>query len=288
MDLSGSGLLLVGPGRAGSALARSWTAAGGLLTAVVGRTRARAEEAARRLGAQKAFAIEEASGFRGDVLVLAVPDDLIAEVAEALVRRVSAPFAYHLSGALAAHELAPLRVACGAIGSLHPLQVFTGAASESWRGVLVAVEGDPAAVTRGQELAQAVGARAHALSGAGKPLYHAGATMAAGGTAALLSFAVRLWERAGLPEEQARTALSQLAAGAARAVGEMPFADAFTGPVARRDLVTIRAHAAALEGTEAAAIYAALAEEVLRRTPGMGREEEVRSELPVAARESGR
>lgn len=217
-----------------------------------------------------------------------MPDDHIAEVAEALVRRVSAQFAYHLSGALAANELAPLRVACGAIGSLHPLQVFTGAAFESWRGVLVAVEGDPAAVARGQELAQAVGARAHALSSAGKPLYHAGAAMAAGGTAALLSFAVRLWERAGLPEEQARTALSQLAAGAARAVGELPFADAFTGPVARRDLVTIRAHAEALEGTEAAAIYAALAEEVLRRTPGMGREEEVRSELPGAARESGR
>ncbi|MBC8647273.1 MAG: NAD(P)-binding domain-containing protein, partial [Thermoanaerobaculia bacterium] len=149
MDLSGSGLLLVGPGRAGSALARSWTAAGGILLAVVGRTRARAEEAGRRLGAKEAVAIEEVSGLRGDVLALAVPDDRIPEVAEALASRVSAPFAYHLSGALAAQELAPLRGACGAIGSLHPLQVFTGAASETWRGVLVAVEGDAAAVARG-------------------------------------------------------------------------------------------------------------------------------------------
>jgi predicted short-subunit dehydrogenase-like oxidoreductase (DUF2520 family) len=286
--LSGSGLVLVGPGRAGSALSRSWIAAGGTLAAVVGRTRSSAEEAKRRLGAREAFGIAERTVARGDVLAVAVADDRIAEVASALAGRVSAPFAYHLSGALSAAELAPLRSGGAAIGSLHPLQVFTGAAAESWRGVLVAVEGEAAAVERGEAIVRALGARSHVVESVGKPLYHAGAALAAGGTAALLSFAVRLWERAGLPEDHARAALSELAAAAARAVGELPFADALTGPIARRDLVTIGAHAAAIEGTAVAGIYAALAEEVLRRTPGLGREEEVRSQLPREERKSRR
>ncbi|MFN2385156.1 MAG: DUF2520 domain-containing protein [Thermoanaerobaculia bacterium] len=288
MLLSGSRLLLVGPGRAGSALARSWIAADGVLAGVVGRTRARAEEAKRRLGAREAFAIAELPVAEGDVLALAVPDDDIAETAASLTSRLLAPFAYHLSGALSASEMTPLRSAATAIGSLHPLQVFTGAPTESWQGVLVAVEGDGEAVVRGEMIVQELGARSHVVQGAGKPLYHAGAAMAAGGTAALLSFAVRLWEKAGVPEERARAALSELAAGAARGVGQLPFAEAFTGPVARRDLRTIRAHATALEGTDAAGVYAALAEEALRRTPGLGGEEEVRSRLPRGARESRR
>jgi predicted short-subunit dehydrogenase-like oxidoreductase (DUF2520 family) len=286
--LSGSGLVLVGPGRAGSAMARSWIAAGGSLAAVVGRTRESAEEARRRLAAREAFAIAEVNGVRGDVLVVAVTDDRIAEVASLLARRVGAPFAYHLSGALPAAELAPLRSAGAAVGSLHPLRAFTGEATESWRDVLVAVEGDASAVEMGEAIVRGLGARSHVVEGPGKPLYHAGAALAAGGTAALLSLAVRLWERAGLPEEHARAALAELAAGAARAVGKRPFAEAFTGPVARRDLTTIRAHAEALEGTEAAPIYAALAEEVLRRTPELGREEEVRSRLPRGERQSRR
>ena len=133
-----------------------------------------------------------------------------------------------------------------ALGSLHPLRAFTGAAGENWRGAFVAIEGDPTAVEAGLAVAAAFGAHGHRLDAAGKPLYHAGAQLAAGGTAAVVSLATRAWAEAGLDPESARRELAGLSASAAGAVAAGPFAEAFTGAVARRDVGTVRAHLEAL------------------------------------------
>ena len=59
-----------------------------------------------------------------------------------------------------------------------------------------------------------------------------------------------------------------------------PFAEAFTGAVARRDVGTVRAHVAALAAdSRSLALYRALAEEILLRTEGAGREAEIRALL---------
>jgi predicted short-subunit dehydrogenase-like oxidoreductase (DUF2520 family) len=277
LSLRGSTLILVGPGRAGSALARSWNAAGGRLRAVVARTPASAEAAGLRLGAEASLPVEGAAGLEADVLVLAVPDDAIEAVAFSLAGRVSTRWVFHLSGALEAGVLEPFRKTGAAIGSLHPLAPFTGKEGETWRGAFIAVEADGDAAAEGERLARELGGRGHRIGASGKPLYHAAATLAAGGTAALLAIATKLWQNAGLPEAEARGALSLLSRRAAEAVGSMPFAEALTGPIARRDVGTLRAHTKALrENPEAAALYAALAEETLRQTPGRGSEEAIR------------
>jgi predicted short-subunit dehydrogenase-like oxidoreductase (DUF2520 family) len=275
-------LWIVGPGRAGSALARSWTGAGGRPPGILARTAQAGEEGARRLGGEPILlsSLPEAPC---DLLVLAVPDDAIASVARKLAGTVRFGSAFHLSGALPASLLDPLggdrsiRAA-----SLHPLRAFAGASSENWRGAFVAVEGEPAAVEQGLELAAAVGANPRRLATSAKPLYHAGASLAAGGAVAVLSIAVRAWVAAGLESSEAREALAGLMLDAVRAAERRDFAQAFTGPVARRDLVTIRAHRAALAGhPDLLRSYALLAEETLRRTPGRGREEEIRQMLSV-------
>ncbi len=76
-------------------------------------------------------------------------------------------------------------------GSVHPVRPFTGAQGEDWQGAFVAVEGDEKAVELASELSRAIGARPHRISAAAKPLYHAGASLAAGGAAAVLSVGVR-------------------------------------------------------------------------------------------------
>ena len=64
------------------------------------------------------------------------------------------------------------------------------------------------------------------------------------------------------------------------AAGKLPFREAFTGAVARRDVGTVRAHTEALSPhPEAFALYRALAEEILRRTQGRGKEDEIRGIL---------
>ncbi len=216
-----------------------------------------------------------------DILILAVPDDAVAEVAGRLAGKVPCRVAFHLSGVLPSEAIAALRREGAAIASMHPVRPFTGAEREDWRGAFVAIEGDDAAIQTGVRIAEAIEARAYNLAGSDKPLYHAAASLAAGGAAAVLSIAVRAWVAAGIPEEIARETLASLASRATAAVGEgRPFADVFTGAIARRDIGTVRTHIEALGGhPEALRLYRPLAEEILRRTEGRGREEEIRAIL---------
>jgi predicted short-subunit dehydrogenase-like oxidoreductase (DUF2520 family) len=274
-------LSLVGPGRAGSAFARSWLAAGGSLREVIARNPAPAHEAAERLGGGTPRAI---AGSLADceILVVAVPDDAISSTARLLAGRLRCRAAFHLSGALAASALEPLRPSAVSLGSLHPLRVFTGSPDESWNGAFVATEGDAEALRVGEQVVSAVGARAHRIMAEAKPLYHAAAALAAGGTVAVISMATRAWGKAGIREEEARPALAALAESAAAATVSQEFSQAFTGPVARRERVTLAAHRAALAGrTDLLEVYSLLAREALERTPGRGSEEEIRSLFKV-------
>jgi predicted short-subunit dehydrogenase-like oxidoreductase (DUF2520 family) len=267
---------LVGPGRAGRAFARSWKNAGGRLAWVL----ARDPEKGAGIGADTVVSPEAGPLPPCDIAVLAVPDDAVTPVAESLAGRLTCRYAFHLAGALGSDAIRSLRHSGSAVGSLHPVRPFAGADTDDWRGAFVAVEGDEPAAEAGERLATAVGARPHRLTATDRSLYHASATLAAGGTAAVVSIGVRGWVAAGIPEDIARETLAALASRAAAAVAERPFAAAFTGAVARRDAGTVRSHVAALGShAEALAVYRALAEEILRRTPGSGREEEIRQIL---------
>jgi predicted short-subunit dehydrogenase-like oxidoreductase (DUF2520 family) len=270
-----SSLSLVGPGRAGRAFGRSWLAAGGSLADVVARDPAAAREAVARLGGGTPRGV---AGLDADcdILVLAVPDDAIAALAGALAGKLRCRTAFHLSGALPASALEAFRLDGASVGALHPLRVFTGSPDETWAGAFVAIEGDAGALSVAEQLVGAVGARAHRIAAESKPLYHAAATLAAGGTVALISLAARAWARAGIPEREARQALAELAERAAAAAVSRDFAEAFTGPVARRDRGTLRAHRDALAAfPDLARLYRLFARETLARTADRGREEEI-------------
>lgn len=261
-ELLASRVALLGPGRAGRAFARSWTAAGGRIATVIGREP------------------RESAYPPSDIVVLAVPDDAIAPVAVELAPLLPCRFALHLSGAVGSDALAAFARVGARVASLHPVRPFTGAEDENWSGAFVAVEGEPPAVAVAEAIAAAVGARPHRLDSGNRALYHAAATLAAGGAAAVVSIAVRGWVAAGIPETIARETLAGLAARATAALGSRDFPDAFTGAVARRDAGTVRAHVDAFASdARSLALYRALAEEILLRTDGLGREKEIREIL---------
>lgn len=273
-DLTEGRLVLVGPGRAGLALVRSWTGAGGKVV-LVARNVSSAEGRGLNDQAVEVRSQDDGRALAGEVLVLAVPDDVIEEVAAKLAPRVACRFSFHLSGALSARALAPLSDS-SSVGSLHPLRAFIGASEETWRDAFVAVEGEEEVARAGSRICRRIGARPRRLPATEKPLYHCAATLAAGGVAALLSLATRIWEDAGLDEEEGRVELARLAVTAAEAVERLPFAEALTGPVARRDVETVRLHAAALAGRpDLTRLYEQLTLETLRRTAGRGREDEI-------------
>lgn len=270
-----SRLTLLGPGRAGRALARSWLAAGGQTLDIVARTSVAARTAVASVGGGRPLALSEIGG-ETDLLVLAVPDDEVVSAARVLGNRIRPRIAFHLSGALSAAALEALRLSGASLGSLHPLRAFTGAPDETWRDAFVAIEGDDAAMSVAEALVSALRGRPRRLSAEAKPLYHAAAALAAGGTVALVSLAAQAWGEAGIPEGEARPALATLARQAAAGAAEQDFERALTGPIARRDTGTLRAHLASLSSRpKLLEIYVLLASEVLRRTPGRGREEEI-------------
>mgnify|MGYP001488233088 FL=1 len=202
------------------------------------------------------------------VLLLAVPDDAITDVAARLAQHgaiEASQVVLHLSGLHDARALRALAASGAGLGSFHPLQTITdpAEAGERWRGSYVAVEGDARAMTAGERLAGLLGLTPIRIAAEAKAAYHIGAVLASNYVVALLGMAARLAAEAGVPAEIAECMYRPLVLGAAENLQRQPPAKALTGPVRRGDAETVRAHLEALE-PEARALYARLGLEALR------------------------
>jgi predicted short-subunit dehydrogenase-like oxidoreductase (DUF2520 family) len=229
-SLAGLTFTLVGPGRVGSSLAAWAVAAGASCQGTAGR-----EE------------IEELASVGQDLLLLAVPDAALPEVAAQLALRPQARVILHTAGGLDASVLGPLQ-ADSAVGSLHPLKAFPQPRPDpaEARGVFFAVDGDPLARELAHRLARAWGGVSADLPAASRPLYHLAASLAAGGVVTLLALAADLTARLGLPREvlQGLGGLAQGALAAALQAGEPALA--LTGPIVRGDRAAVERQLAAL------------------------------------------
>jgi predicted short-subunit dehydrogenase-like oxidoreductase (DUF2520 family) len=195
-----------------------------------------------------------------DVVLLAVPDDAITEVAArvndaTLARTV----VLHCSGLRDRTALAPLEGNAAGLGSFHPLQTLAGdtEAAERLRAAFAVLEGDAVAVAAGRRLAAVLGMRALELQAADKPKYHAAAVITSNYTVTLAAVAARLAREAGVPEEAATRIFLPLLAGTVRNLDQLGPGSALTGPIRRGDVGTVRAHLAALDG-ESRRLYAVL------------------------------
>ncbi len=176
-----------------------------------------------------------------DILFIATPDDVVAEVA-AQIRPVATTAVIHLSGSLGLDVLA----GHARRGSLHPLVPLPTPAIGAERlrsGVTLTVAGDP--VTR--TVAEALGGHVVEVDDADRAAYHAAAVIAANHLVALMGQVERVAASAGLPLEAF--------AGLMRAASEDAFAlgprQALTGPAARGDWETVERHRTAIAGMPA-------------------------------------
>lgn len=259
-DNSPGRLAIVGPGRAGTALSLALVARGWTVSAVAGRSLG-AESTRWAATAFDARAVPVADAGRdADLVIVATPDDAIADAAVSLVPSVRAgALVLHLSGARTLHEFDGLLLARPdvAVGSLHPLQSLPSGAVGSARlpGSWCAVDG-PDSV---EHLALTLGMRPFRIDPADRVRYHATACVASNHLVALLGQVERLAADAGVPFE----ALLPLVRATLDNVDELGTAGALTGPIARGDAATVAAHLDALPAEERAA-YRALAEAALR------------------------
>lgn len=239
---------IVGAGPVGLALGVALSRAGWPVQAIASRDAGRRARFRELVPGVRAFA--EAAALVDDVelVILAVPDDVVAGLAGSL-RLYAGQALVHTSGLLGAEAIAPAMAAGTQAGAFHPLVAFADLerAVAALRGATVAIEGDDDLVVHLGEMAEAIGGVPVRLPPGSKVAYHAAAVLAAGGVDALLDTIREVAAVMGLEEAGALRIylplLEQTVANA-RALGIGP---ALTGPTTRGDAGTIAAHVAALE-----------------------------------------
>ena len=224
-------LRVVGPGRAGGALALALAEAGW-----------RVAEPVRR-GDEPRRATEGV-----DLVVVAVPDAMVAEVASSIEPTATTVVA-HLAGSLGLDVLAdhPRRAAVHPLVALPSAEVGARRLRRAW----FAVAGDPMATA----VVDALGGRALTVADEDRVAYHAAAVIASNHVVALLGQAERVAATAGVPLD----AYLDLVRATVENVAELGPAAALTGPAARGDWATIERHLAALDPDERPAYQAMVA-----------------------------
>jgi predicted short-subunit dehydrogenase-like oxidoreductase (DUF2520 family) len=274
---------VIGPGRAGLGLALALARAGREVRLYGRRPRPVPPPLTLTVGPadQPPAWIAEAG-----VVVLAVRDDAIRPVAEALARAGAVGAEHvvlHLSGVQGQEALGSLVGTRAALGSLHPLQTIADPerAPDRLRGAWAAVEGMPRAVAAAEELARLVGLRPFRIASRAKPVYHVAAVFASNYFVVVQAVAQRLLRHAGLSDADAWAALRPLVEGTLEnLVRDGPLA-ALTGPVARGDEDTLRRHLASLTQDDAL-LYRALGRAALELARKRGMDEAAAARVAVA------
>ncbi len=250
---------VIGAGRLGAALALAVSRSGYEVEAVVARSAARAQKAAKLLEhSTRALSARQLDALPlSKVLIISTPDDHILETANALARLQGNPArgrtVLHTSGALSSADvLAPLAEKGFHTGSLHPLvsvsEPLTGA--DKLIGAYYCVEGDAAASRVARSIVRRLQGSSFHIASKDKPLYHAAAVTASGHMVALFSVATDMLTRAGLSKKSARRVLLSLLETTVANLSASDPANALTGTFARGDLDTVKRHLRALSGRE--------------------------------------
>lgn len=257
-------MAIVGAGRVGRALGRRLRELGWRIGVVVTRSEASSRRAVRFIGAGKPHGGLTRHIVLSRVVLIATPDDVISAVARELARmggeELRGKIVLHTSGAQDSSALAALKEFGAAVGSMHPLQTFSGVGVPDLAGKVFAVEGDVIAVRTARQIARALGGSPVQIDAGKKVLYHAAAALASGHVLALVEAATQLLISLGMKRTEAARALLPLTRQVLDNFERVGPRAAWTGPLARGDYKIVESHLRALHDSreEVALAYEAL------------------------------
>ncbi|MBA2417770.1 MAG: DUF2520 domain-containing protein [Nocardioidaceae bacterium] len=251
---------VTGAGRVGSVIAAKLRASGHDIVAVSGSSDASRTRIETMLPGVDVLAPASVAD-RSDVLVLAVPDDVLVEV----VSRLAADghlrpgqLVVHTSGRHGTNALRAARRVGARVIAMHPAMTFTGADVDVDRldGCVFGLTADSAERDVAESLVAALGGSAMWVAEDQRALYHASLAHGSNHLVTLVSQAMALLRRAGAEDPAAvLQPLLQAALDNALAYGDA----ALTGPVVRGDVTTVEAHLAALADAPASTLGSYLA-----------------------------
>jgi predicted short-subunit dehydrogenase-like oxidoreductase (DUF2520 family) len=187
-----------------------------------------------------------------DIVIVAVRDQAIAEVAGRLVDAGlvgTGQVLIQCSGARSAAEaLGPAHTHAGGAGTMHPLRAIAEprSAMDTLAGTIFGIEGNARGLPAAQTLVTAIGGKPLVLAAEHMTRYHTAAAIASNYAVALIDAAAALLGRAGIDETDAVAALVPLIQGSLANVTARGIAGALTGPIRRGDTGTVERHLQAL------------------------------------------
>jgi predicted short-subunit dehydrogenase-like oxidoreductase (DUF2520 family) len=258
-------LSIVGAGRVGRALGKRLREQGWQVGAVVTRSAATASAAVRVIGGGEASARIGLDVLAADVILLTVPDDALAGVAQSLAKLAGhgcrGKIVLHTSATLDRSALAPLAPYGAATGSLHPMQAFGGKIVPNLKGMIFGIEGDAKARRMAQSMARSLGGAPVKIATRDKPIYHAAAVIAAGSLYSIIEAGMQLLTGIGFTRARAAQTLLPLVRQILDNIERIGPRAAWTGPLSRGDYKIVAKHAGVLRRypREIRQSYAALA-----------------------------
>lgn len=265
---------VVGAGRVGAVLAAALGAAGHEIVAVAGESEASRKRAAALLPGVE-IAKPSAVARACDLLLLTVPDDMLANVAEMLSASGAiraGQYVAHTSGRHGLAVLEPVRTVGAHPLAVHPAMTFTGTELDLTRlsGCVFGVTAEDDERALAESLVADLGGRPMWVPEERRTLYHAGLAHGANHLVTLVAEAMEMLVAAGgdNPADTLRPLLEAALDNALRK-GDA----ALTGPIVRGDVETVRAHLAdlTLNAPHTLPSYVAMARATLDRAAADGR-----------------
>ncbi len=269
---------IIGGGRAASALALAWTAAGESLSGIYTRATSSLPH-----GLQQFTVPLDTLTANSDLLAIAVSDPAIATVWRSIESSTpGGTHVFHLSGAMTSAVLSPHTLRF----SLHPLRSLPPAGTMvDFAGTLFTFEGSAGSAAVAGSLVKILKGTFAEIEGSQKLTYHSAAVFASNFTALLLEEAEGLLIQAGLKDRRLLAeAITALAHSSIENWSLQNGASRFTGPVARGDIELVRREELALrESSPAVAdLYIRLSRDLAARLLAAQPD---RSDLVALARE---
>jgi predicted short-subunit dehydrogenase-like oxidoreductase (DUF2520 family) len=234
---------VVGAGRVGAVLAAALRAAGHEITGAAGESaasRTRIETLLPGVHHDKPTAVARSC----DLLLLTVPDDMLANVVSMLAASGAlrpGQYVVHTSGKHGTSVLEPAAALGALVLAMHPAMTFTGTDVDLDRltGCVFGVTAGPGTRALGERLVADLGGRVVWVDEDRRTLYHAGLAHGANHLVTLVAQAMDLLRASGA-EDPAATLRPLLGAALDNALS---YGDAaLTGPIVRGDVETVRAH----------------------------------------------
>ena len=265
---------VVGAGRVGAVLGAALRAAGHDVVGAAGESDASRHRIADLLPGvprRKPTAVAKAC----DLLLLAVPDDMLDNVVTTLANSGAlheGQYVVHTSGRHGLAVLEPARAVGARVVAMHPAMTFSGTAVDLDRlaGCVFGLTAEPADRELAEALVADLGGTAMWVPEDLRTLYHAGLAHGANHLVTLVTEAMEILSAAGA-QDPAGTLRPLLTAALDNALAHGDAA--LTGPIVRGDLGTVRAHLEdiTVSAPQTLASYVAMARATLARAVTDGR-----------------